>query len=215
MRILVTAGGTSENIDGIRKLTNTSTGKTGIDIASELYSLGHDVKLLRSKNSIADFPGNQSSFESFDDLNDLFMQELEMKPDFIIHAAAVSDYKLESISINGKELSSSNKIKSGQKISLNLVPTSKIVDEVKKTSPKSKLLAFKFTKTNSEDERLEAVQKIIDRSGADFVFWNDQNLKNENQHIFKIYNNKMNSLISGNSADEVTRSVCNLVQESL
>ena len=49
--MLVTSGGTSEPIDGVRVLTNTSTGRTGAGIASHFARCGHEVVLLRARNA--------------------------------------------------------------------------------------------------------------------------------------------------------------------
>jgi phosphopantothenoylcysteine decarboxylase/phosphopantothenate--cysteine ligase len=51
LKVLITSGGTSEPIDGVRVLTNTSTGRTGVGIAANLARNGHEVVLLRSRAS--------------------------------------------------------------------------------------------------------------------------------------------------------------------
>lgn len=216
MSILVTAGGTSEIIDGVRKLTNTSTGYTGSNIASHLNELGHEVNLLKSVNSSSSFSGNTFLFESFDDLEkELFHQLEKLQPKLLIHSAAVSDYKLDSICINDEEILNTDKIPSGQKLSLNFVPTKKLVNEVKSISPNTKLLAFKFTKTNSESERLAAVKKLITTSNADFVFWNDANLKKNEEHIFKIYNSNLEVLQQGTKSIEIPQKINEIIKEFL
>ena len=47
-KIVITAGGTSEKIDNVRKITNSSSGKTGIELANWAYKLGYDVVALSS-----------------------------------------------------------------------------------------------------------------------------------------------------------------------
>ena len=47
MRILITAGGTSEKIDSVRSITNHSTGSLGKAIAEELLEKG--LKLIMSQ----------------------------------------------------------------------------------------------------------------------------------------------------------------------
>ena len=44
-RILIIAGSTAEPIDDIRIITNRSSGKTGIELASEAYQHGGEVIL--------------------------------------------------------------------------------------------------------------------------------------------------------------------------
>ena len=50
--VLVTYGGTSESLDGVRTISNISTGKTGAAIAEQLAACGHKVTVLRSANSL-------------------------------------------------------------------------------------------------------------------------------------------------------------------
>lgn len=40
VRALVTAGGTAESIDGVRLLSNRSSGKMGVAMADELFAMG-------------------------------------------------------------------------------------------------------------------------------------------------------------------------------
>ena len=47
MKIIITAGGTSEKIDNVRKITNSSSGKLGLCIANELIrSKGKEIETL-------------------------------------------------------------------------------------------------------------------------------------------------------------------------
>src|SRR5690606_29564400 len=50
-RALVTAGGTSEAVDPVRVLTNTSTGETGVRLSNALATAGASVTLLLAKSS--------------------------------------------------------------------------------------------------------------------------------------------------------------------
>ena len=43
--VVITAGGTSEKIDNVRKITNSSTGKLGKVIANELIREVPDIKI--------------------------------------------------------------------------------------------------------------------------------------------------------------------------
>ena len=41
-KIIITAGGTSEKIDDVRKITNTASGKLGFTIANKLIEVKND-----------------------------------------------------------------------------------------------------------------------------------------------------------------------------
>jgi len=59
-RVLVTAGGTEEPIDGVRCITNRSSGKMGLEIAREARLRGADVA-PKSTISIGRLPGLPSN----------------------------------------------------------------------------------------------------------------------------------------------------------
>ena len=45
MKVVITAGGTSEKIDNVRKITNSSTGKLGLCIANEFLKTVEEVEI--------------------------------------------------------------------------------------------------------------------------------------------------------------------------
>lgn len=140
-RILVTAGGTVEAIDPVRSITNVSTGRTGYTIAKHLEQEGYSVHLVQSKNSaFQNGVTHVSTYTSSDDLAKLLNHELSQNEyDFVIHSAAVSDFKPDQ--------TVPTKINSGDALSLNLVPTPKIVRNLRAWSKnkKLKLISFKLT----------------------------------------------------------------------
>jgi len=52
-KIIVTAGGTEEEIDSVRVITNKSSGKMGIRIAEELVKRGAKVSLIRAHTEVS------------------------------------------------------------------------------------------------------------------------------------------------------------------
>jgi 8-oxo-dGTP pyrophosphatase MutT (NUDIX family) len=97
MRALITAGGTSEPIDDVRVITNTSTGRFGAALADALVRRGIEVTLLTSRATV-DRPGwvdervRRVGFGSFADLQEALDRETRSPPDLLFMAAAVSDY---------------------------------------------------------------------------------------------------------------------------
>ena len=91
-KVLVTAGPTKEFIDPFRCLTNPSTGKMGISIANECARRGAEVILVSSvdNHSIS----NNVKKVKITSTNDMFeaVKNNFKDCDFIIKAAAVSDY---------------------------------------------------------------------------------------------------------------------------
>lgn len=179
-RVLITAGGTRESIDGVRFITNMSTGRTGAEMADTLSGLGCEVTWLGAKGSIE--PGThvkKLNFTDFDSLKSLLEKSLrENSFDLLIHAAAISDYSVDLVRADGKAFSadSSHKMSSdAEHVQIELRKNVKLIDLVKKWSlnPNLKVVAFKLTATKDSGEILDAVKGLLSRPGVELVFHND------------------------------------------
>lgn len=181
IQVLITAGGTSEPIDDVRVITNRSTGKTASVLADHLIESGLEVTFLHGENSLK--PRNPSeviAFTSFEDLYQKFESQLKSKSyDWVIQAAAVSDYSVKPTS--GK-ISSDN-----DEITLTLKRNPKLIEQIKKISPKTKIVGFKLTSTSDQPTVHEKVQKLFQSSHCDFVVQNDWSDIKNNQRRFHIY----------------------------
>ena len=111
LNIVITAGGTSEPIDNVRKITNSSTGKLGAVIAEELLKREDVGKIFYIKAKKAMTPPlgvyvvNENKkleiieIESTFDLKAAVEKVLmENKIDYFIHSMAVSDYYVDYVS---------------------------------------------------------------------------------------------------------------------
>jgi len=193
--VLVTAGGTLERIDDVRTLTNTSLGTTGAKLAELLSDFGANVHLLRAASVTAANPSVvQSTFSNFESLQNSLRELITAhKFDLIIHAAAVSDFSVESIEVNGIKHNPEAiaKIGSSDKLTIHFKNNPKIVDEIKTLSSNkdTKLIAFKLTSNASSAERDAAVEKLSLQSHADYVVHNDQSEidKKNKIHPFTLY----------------------------
>lgn len=164
-KIIITSGGTVEKIDEVRFITNRSSGKMGTAIAEECYLRGAEVLLLRSKTSIRPrYLIKEQIFNTAEELLQLIKVNIK-NTDIFFQTAAVSDFKAER-PIKGK-LSSDNSI------NLKLVPQIKIVDQIKKLSPKTTLIAFKAEYDLEEKKLIEEGIKKLKESNADVVVVND------------------------------------------
>lgn len=177
-RILITSGGTEEPIDRVRSITNISTGETGKVLADVFSGLGYQVTLLKSQSALGprrSRPGLEvKEFRTFQDLKSSLEESLRNQPyDAVIHAAAVSDYHVESQAKEGKIESSADEIM------LKLKRNPKLLDELKNWSKnkKVKIVGFKFTAADSSPEsQMDRTARIdrIARSGAvDYLVTND------------------------------------------
>lgn len=182
LRIFVTAGSTWVPIDRVRILTNIFTGRTGFSIATEAARQGAKVTLalgpgrLQVKKNTANL--KIISFRYFDELHKLIEKEISKKTyDVFIHSAAVSDYKPLK--------PRSGKIKSNkQRLTITLVPTIKIINQIRKYDPKVVLVKFKLEVNKTKAELLKIAEKSMRHSNADFIVANDLRELNEKHKAF-------------------------------
>ena len=194
MKIVITAGGTEEPIDKVRKITNMSTGTLGKNICDNITDKWFNEKTLKdneifyicNENSIlpevcssvtiiktTDTDSVQNSIENILMLN---------KIDYFIHSMAISDYKVEGAYVDGLDktlsrLDTRNKMSSKhEEIYIKLVKTPKIIDFIKKVQPEIKLISFKLLNNVTEVELVNVAKNQLKRTNSSLVIAND--LKN-------------------------------------
>ncbi len=179
MRILVTAGGTEEPVDGVRRLTNTSTGATGGVLARTFAEHGAEVLLLHAARAPLDSVAvERDTFVTFTDLENALRRHLGAGDwDAVVHLAAVSDYSIASIKVDGRSVPHGNqgKISSGHEVVIRLTPNPKLIDNLKSWSRNRMIRVIGFKLTNDPDPEIRAtrVRALLDRSAIDFAVLND------------------------------------------
>jgi phosphopantothenoylcysteine synthetase/decarboxylase len=177
--VLVTAGGTEEPVDGVRMLTNTSTGATGAALARHFAENGADVLLLHAARSVLETDGLRcETFVTFADLESGLRRLLEHEHwDAVIHCAAVSDYSVVSVTIDGEDVDdpSRAKIPSGRDVIIRLSPTPKLIDLLKtwSSNPDVTVVGFKLTNDPDPNARRAHVLALLGRGTTDLVVHND------------------------------------------
>lgn len=159
-KLLITAGGTREPIDGVRSITNRSSGKMGIALARNAIKRGAKVKLVVGTVSV-DLPKGAEVIKvtTTDDMYREVIKNLAWA-DCIIKAAAPADYKVEN--------PTTHKIKD-KELTLKLVKNVDIAREVGKIKCDKKLVIF----AAETDELLEYAKDKLIKKGADLVVAND------------------------------------------
>ena len=178
LRVLVTSGGTAEPIDGVRTLTNSSTGGTGAEIADRFLRSGHEVVLLRARHAASpEAPCREELFGSFAELDAALTRLLGAESfDAVIHAAAVSDFGVESVLVAGAVQSpGAVKLSAETPPVLRLRGLPKLIDGLRARSPNPavRVIAFKLTLGASPAAAQAAVQSLISRARPDYVVAND------------------------------------------
>ncbi|KKN47968.1 hypothetical protein LCGC14_0657520, partial [marine sediment metagenome] len=166
---LVTAGPTREAIDSVRFVSNKSSGKMGIEIAKEAAARGGEVLLIAGKCS-AKLPEylKTISVVSTDDFIKAVKNEISYNNyDFLISAAAISDYKPTEC-IDGKI--SSDKIETLQ---LNMKLTPKIINVARQKDYNLFIVAFKAETNVSRTELINRAYDRLVKSEVDLIVAND------------------------------------------
>ncbi|HEY9767271.1 MAG TPA: bifunctional phosphopantothenoylcysteine decarboxylase/phosphopantothenate--cysteine ligase CoaBC [Coleofasciculaceae cyanobacterium] len=150
--ILVTGGPTPVLLDNIRRLTNRFTGRLGTCIAEELYLRGAKVKLIHGQGSYS--PPSYLTHKivtTYDEYLTEVMSELQQRYHFGIFSAAVADYQPARVF--------PGKIPSGGALSkIDLVPTQKVISEVRAKFPSLKMITFKYQENVSHEELIDIAQ---------------------------------------------------------
>jgi len=172
MTIIVTAGPTIEYIDDIRYITNKSSGKMGFALARDAVRRGAHCILVSGPTKLTPPAGcDYIPVETTEEmLNAVTSQLKEKNVDMFIGAAAVADWKMEK--------KAKGKLPSSKKFSIELSPTEKIIEKVKKLSPTTVLVAFKAEYGLNEEQLTAKSYERLQQVHADYIVANDVSEQN-------------------------------------
>ena len=227
-KIVITAGGTSEKIDNVRKITNSSSGKLGMTIANHLLKENDDLIIyyVCSKNSLRPLDKRikvieiDGTISLKKEIENLLLNE---KIDYFIHSMAVSDYMTDYVTTierikasikntsNLEEAFSNIEIINGNKISSyedNLVivlkQTPKIISIIKDLSPQTYLVGFKLLDGVSKEELISVAKKLRDKNKCNLVVANDLATIRNGEHIAYIID-KNNEIEESHGKDDIAK----------
>lgn len=200
MNIVITAGGTSEYIDSVRKITNSGSGMLGSMIAEKfkddnIFYIHTPKAKLPSKVNFVDIEvdGVRNLEEK---VKEILTKE---KIDIFIHSMAVSDYFVESVTNTDmlskdfekgfdfanfeSKFDKTSKITSDSKdLVIVLKKAPKIIKIIKEISPETILIGFKLL-TDVDEKTLEnTARNLLIKNRCDFVVANDLTKINKDKH---------------------------------
>lgn len=187
MNIIITAGGTSERIDDVRSITNTSTGRLGRAIGEcFLAEYGEKIENLYYLHGLRAVPPEGSKVravpvEGVRDLQDALSRLLTTeKIDAVIHAMAVSDYMVKEVTTLEKIKTGDETPLGGNKISSNIDDLTiimqrspKVISIIKQKSPDTTLVGFKLLSHVPREELIQVGHALLEKNGCSFVLAND------------------------------------------
>ncbi len=161
-KLLLTAGRTEEAIDPVRYISNRSSGKTAVALASVFYANGFEVEVVAGPMEAA-FPSGVAvtRVKSAQEMHDAVMAR-QPSADVIVHCAAVADYRPKT--------AAAEKIKdSRSQLSIELVPNPNILrDCTAARTPGQVIVGFALETDHFKEHAAEKLAK----SGADALLLN-------------------------------------------
>jgi phosphopantothenoylcysteine decarboxylase/phosphopantothenate--cysteine ligase len=162
-RALVTSGPTREPIDPVRYISNHSSGKQGHAIAAALAALGAATVLVSGPTQEPDPPGVEVvPVETAEQM--LAACEAALPVDVAVMAAAVSDWRVESIARRKLK-------KDGHAPILRLTENPDILMSLARRRDKRPALVIGFAAET--DDVVENARKKLTRKGCDWILAND------------------------------------------
>jgi phosphopantothenoylcysteine decarboxylase/phosphopantothenate--cysteine ligase len=175
MHCIVTAGPTYETMDNVRRLTNFSTGRLGTELANHLTARGHCVTLLLGEQ--ATYGGERlaqvvESFGTTANLREKFKALSGPDVGAVFHAAAVSDFTFGKIWVRSDsgELHEARAGKISTRegtLMAELVPTPKIIAELRALFPKAKLVGWKYEVDGNRDDVIRKARHQLSQTLTD------------------------------------------------
>jgi phosphopantothenoylcysteine decarboxylase/phosphopantothenate--cysteine ligase len=161
-KVLLTAGRTEEAIDPVRYISNRSSGKTAVALASVFYANGFEVEVVAGPME-AKFPGGVkvTRVTSARDMHDAVLERMK-SASALVHCAAVADYR--------PKVAATEKIKdSRSQLILELEPNPNILrDSVAQKRDDQVIVGFALETDRFEEHAAEKLAK----SGADALLLN-------------------------------------------
>jgi len=211
-KVLITAGPTIEKIDPIRIITNHSTGKTGVLLASELVSAGAKVTLVYGPGITE--PPKGAKIVHVQTVTDMFNEikkQMKKKFDIVILAAAASDYIPKN--------QYSKKIKSTRNsLTVELKKAPKIIDHIKKLQKDVFLIGFKAETDISKKELVVRAKQKLRDSKADMIIANDigkKYFKDTRYNELLIVDSKTVVTIGRNKKERIAKLICKNIEKRI
>jgi phosphopantothenoylcysteine decarboxylase / phosphopantothenate---cysteine ligase len=212
-KVLITAGPTIEYIDPVRVITNQSTGKTGILLASEFVSAGSKVTMIYGPGIEIPPKGVMViRVETSAEMSDALRKEMKQKFDIVILAAAASDYTPEK--------PKRTKLDSDLlRISLKLKRVPKMINDIKKIQSDVFLVGFKAEANVSKRDLIEKAIEKLRQSGCDLVIANDIGTKrykeNPDYNNVIVVNSKTTSESGWKSKSKIVKFIRNEIEKQI
>lgn len=178
--VLTTCGPTFEPLDRVRRLTNFSTGRLGTLAANYFRRLGQASTLLRGEQATfrgADEGVEVEEFTTTADLLARLQRREENPPRAVFHAAAVADFSVGRLFrklADGTlaEVAEGKATTRGGTLLAELVPTPKILPQLRGFFPRAVLVGWKYEVDGSPADVRDRGMEQLAACGTDYCVLN-------------------------------------------
>jgi phosphopantothenoylcysteine synthetase/decarboxylase len=162
--VCITCGPAYEPVDGVRRLTNFSTGEIGAVLSAVFLKAGWRVLCLRGEGATFPMPAGIDvlPFSTNRSVEALF-RGLSVAPDAVFHAAALGDFVVGGVEgAAGRKLES----RSGE-VLLRLSPAPKVLPVLRDLFPDSYLVGWKYELDGGRGQALARGRRQIEEARTD------------------------------------------------
>ncbi|WP_150467464.1 bifunctional phosphopantothenoylcysteine decarboxylase/phosphopantothenate--cysteine ligase CoaBC [Francisella sp. SYW-9] len=206
-KVLITVGATVEDIDGVRYLSNYSSGKMGLALVEELLNRGAKVTVLKAKTSISfDITHNNLDIintKSADDMNQAMLEQAK-NHDIFIGCAAVADYKIKN--------KFDNKIKkTDESLTLEFIKNPDVLANCKKNYPNIFAIGFAAESQNI----IGYAKKKLIKKNLDMIVANSTSVFGKDDSSVMILSEQKNKEYSNKTKSEIARLILDFAKERI
>ncbi|ACD83578.1 Phosphopantothenoylcysteine synthetase/decarboxylase [Methylacidiphilum infernorum V4] len=176
MKVLITCGPSYEPIDEVRRMTNFSTGKLGLELSSYFSNRGIEVVCLLGSLSSLRPAAPPFDLYLFDTNEGLWKEIKRLAPDHhfdaVFHAAALCDFQVREIVDQYGKGVLKTKIASDREYWIRVVPAPKLIEKLRAIFPEALIAGWKYEVEGDHKTILSRGMKQIERSGTDYCVIN-------------------------------------------
>lgn len=186
--VIVTSGGTREDIDEVRFLTNISTGKLGAKIAERVIGMGWNLVYIHTETSAIPLTPLYYSDGQDENLSEGFPKLAAVKvrstrdaydalkkwtpyANVVIHSMACGDF---GFAPETTKLKSNSEMAFIESLKTRIFINPKILNEIKGWNPNVVLVSFKFESGQTTENLMEMATASMYKAHGDFVVANDK-----------------------------------------
>lgn len=235
MKYIITSGPMESQIDSVRKIKNSSSGKLGTVFAEQLLKRGYS-NIVYIHTSGALVPDKVKTIEIDGHKQLLSALEREITDDsVIVHAMAISDFNIKGtnpiecvadaiysnldqietrediVKLINANVKLTDKLSSSNDQLVVMERAIKVIDQIKKINSNCKLIGFKLLSNVSDEELISVATGILNRANCDYVVANiKEQVKTESHRAIIVGDDYQQQVLS---KQEIANTIIDLMEE--